>query len=301
MGAAFYLAVGVFLSVSGWNRFAMPLLLAGIAVHAVLLSYGYLVTGGLCPVCMGFAAVTCLLLAGSLWLERRRRLSVSAAAIAMTILVLAGMTALNPAVLNEPRQPVSADPPAYAAVQETVPASELVHFNEKPVQVAAKTYVDRNEERTMRAKDLKPGNNEHAHAQISGTSNGQTRSVGKSAEAKPITLTVQDVHGNPVVLDITQRPALLFAPRCPECHKVLAWLSRRKELPYLVGTWYLPGKQDEIATVLAQEGLPGAEYFVMPDPPVNAVPALIFNDGGQVKTVSGDVKVENLLRELMQP
>ncbi|MCL6478547.1 MAG: hypothetical protein K6T65_09020 [Peptococcaceae bacterium] len=302
LGVVFYVAVCFSFFVPVWNRFAIPLLIIGSITHSILLSYDYVATDGLCPVCLAFASVTCVLLAGSLWLEKQFWPSISAAMIAAAALVLAGAGTLMPVASAVPHQSVPADQPANVVVQETMPVSDPARTAEKPAKETARTQLDRNEENPAQRKAGQPvsGSDGKPHTELADISDKPSTPVEKPVEMKPVTMTVQDVHGNHAVLDITRRPALLFAPSCPACHEVLARISHQKELPYLVGVWYSPGKHNEIADILVQEGLSNTDYFVMPDPSVKAVPALMYNGGGQVKSVSGSVKVKKLLGELMR-
>lgn len=114
---------------------------------------------------------------------------------------------------------------------------------------------------------------------------------------QPAGLAAETPGGEEVLLDLRERPALLFAWWCSHCAKALeaaAGLPER-ERPYLVAAYLRGEDTPKIEQKLAEAGLAGPCYLLRGEPPVGEVPALLWWEGsGGLKVVRGGDVVQEL-------
>jgi hypothetical protein len=126
---------------------------------------------------------------------------------------------------------------------------------------------------------------------LHGAAEGQ-EDVNQSAE-----LAVETLDGEEVLLDLRERPALLFAWWCSHCTTALhaaAGLPER-ERPYLVAAYLRGGDTPKIKQKLAEAGLAGPYYLLPGEPSVGEVPALLWwEGGGGLRVVRGGDAVQEL-------
>jgi len=114
-------------------------------------------------------------------------------------------------------------------------------------------------------------------------------------------MSVYNENGEPVSLNVTTRPILLFAEWCPHCRAVLPLVAALPpdKRPVLVDTYYNgPPPTSKIESELMTAGMGGQPFYTVPSPPssVSGVPVLIsVRDGGAV-IVSGEAGVKDWVR-----
>lgn len=119
----------------------------------------------------------------------------------------------------------------------------------------------------------------------------ERRDVGQTGK-----LAVERPDGEEVLLDLRERPALLFAWWCSHCAAALeaaAGLPEGKR-PYLVATYLRGDDTPKIEEKLREASLAGPCYLLPGEPPVGEVPALLWWESGGLKAVQGGGVVQQL-------
>ncbi|WP_190259038.1 hypothetical protein [Pelotomaculum schinkii] len=256
-------------------------MLTGMGTHIALLCYGYFASGGLCPVCLVFASVTALLTAGNFLTKKSVRFCFVFAAL--TLLTMAGLTWTSSASENQ-----------SIPVSDTIMATQA---SQEPEKQGGATTANEDKCETEEAK-----NNEPVYEESEASTEDREDRVPEQAEQripvqpeKTVTITVQRIDGGKINLDISKKPALLFAPECSACHKVLSYVSSLTDKPYLVSVFYR-GEAEKVKEEMAQEGMTGEEFYILLKPPVKGVPALLYCKDGEMEVEIGDTAVEKFLK-----
>ncbi|ABO49370.1 VanW family protein [Desulforamulus reducens MI-1] len=103
-------------------------------------------------------------------------------------------------------------------------------------------------------------------------------------------LNVYTPQGSETELDLSEKPALLFAWWCPHCDYVLQEIAQYSlsDRPYLVVTNLKGDDLKAIDEKLKANGLAGVPYFLYYEqPPVESVPASIWWSEGKLNTSPG--------------
>jgi hypothetical protein len=267
----------------------------GVLAHIILLAYDYYVTGGFCPNCLFFAGVTLFLsmayLTAAVGIDTPFMVVptlVSAFALTVYALAFLGYLPLPHAANTERVERKEGNLIMASKKSENDEIAKIQQPTVKepgPEIKTVKEHLVQNDKQKVK---------NHTGKNIKTAEQPEQQKM-PAQNIKPIYLSVKDAQGNPVNLDLSIKPALLFSPGCPECHKVLAYLSQKKELPYFVGVWY--EHEADVADMLSKEGLPGAEYYLLSVPIVNGVPALVLDVNGEEVITKGDASVIKQLSE----
>jgi thiol-disulfide isomerase/thioredoxin len=262
-GAMFYALAGISTLKFKKNLYVGILVTSGAIFHAMLIYFTYTTTQSLCYTCIGLltAGVAAVVI---YFIEKEKpyeNLIIFGPGQAM-LLVAVLLFAINP-------QPVS----NAGGVSNDNNDKEI-----KSVAYAAKDItVD-----SIQDSSEVTFNEPHRALQ-------EERRTNFGPEIKVI-----NSQGNETVIDISQRPALLFSWWCSHCDRVLKDIAQYNELnkPYLVAV-YPKGENNKkyIEQKLKSCGLKDEPYYVYSDqPPINSIPILIWVSGNELKTMGYTIK-----------
>ena len=105
-------------------------------------------------------------------------------------------------------------------------------------------------------------------------------------------LRVLTLEGESKYLDITAKPALIFASWCPHCDDALKEAAKlpQEKRPYLVVTYLREGDIKKAREKLNGSGLKNETYYLAPDPPsgLEAVPSFLHWNHGLEIAIFGE-------------
>lgn len=131
-----------------------------------------------------------------------------------------------------------------------------------------------------------PAGGTGGHATVAGNPPA-ARAADAQDVRQPAALAVETPDGEEILLDLQERPALLFAWWCSHCSEALEAAARMEaEMPYLVAVYLRGNDAPKIEQKLQEAGLAGPYYLLRDEPPVDGVPALLRWEDG-IKPIQG--------------
>jgi len=286
-GAAYYSLSAVFCFsglIATKRKGALAVIYSGVTAHALLLLLAWRRTGELCPTCLRFLLVEALLAAYITVRPAGRSWKWPSAVAAASLVMISGILAFNPQVA-----PV-------AAMPEVPPAVVAESSFGQDDTASPSREIEVQEQQKYRYQvwtAIKTG----AEKETPSFSQGLPSSVENSLPA----LKVTTPDGQGVTLDISRRPALFFSWWCSHCMDALQEVAKLPEdrRPYLVGTYLRGDDLPKFRAKLEEAGLKEATLYLASTPPegIQAVPALVFVDGGRISHAEGVAAIVNRLKK----
>jgi len=264
-GAIFYAVAGVLTAHRKKNLVVGVILLNGTLFHLFLIINSYRNLEVFCPVCIGFLVAEIALIGLYYFIDREFKFDkIIAYGPTKALLVLSIFVFLtNPAEVI----PEHMDR-ANAHTQDTVLKQV---YEETGYQTPTKADISADAGNTAK---------ENTDINLTGS---------------PI-LEVFDKDGTPVKIDVSQKPALLFAWWCPHCDDMLREAAKYppQEQPYLVAVFNKGSNNNQyIEEKLKMNGLSSQNYFIETSaPPIESVPAIIWWSEGKIKQTTSIPKLE---------
>ncbi|SFR12575.1 VanW like protein [Desulfoscipio geothermicus DSM 3669] len=262
-GAVYYSIAGILTTWFNKNWAVIALLINGILFHFFLIVNGYKITNLLCPICIAFLGAEIVLLILYVMEKPQQQNKYLVFGPGKAVFMVALIVfALNPASIEIP-------------IDSHVASAEVKHEESGALiqETEPSAMVDQVDEAE------KPG-------QVD---------TGKI-------LTVENSHGITTQIDISQKPALLFAWWCAHCDQALKEYAKYQpdKRPYLVAV-FLKGTNDReyIEQKLKANGIKGEYYIYRETPPVESVPVLIWRTGGKINKavpVAGEQRLLGIAR-----
>ncbi|MTI84367.1 MAG: hypothetical protein FH756_10780 [Firmicutes bacterium] len=276
-GAIFYSLAGI---ATGWvkkNLIIIMVLVNAVIFHAYLILNAYRNIEILCPVCIAFLTAEIVLTALYTFDKGMKFDKVVALGPGKAVLIISAtlfvLYPAGPVVLGDTK-PVA---------EENEPKTEMVaYYEESGMQtVSNQTYQTESTPEETETTDL----------------------IEERADYNYI-LNVGNSHGVETKIDLSQKPALMFAWWCGHCDQVLKDYSglRPDDRPYLVAV-YPKGINDRqyVEQKLKANGLNGEYYICYESPPVESIPMLVWFSEGKIqkttptfgdKTLLGKARIE---------
>jgi len=252
-GAIFYSLAGVLTAWLKKNIVIIMGLVNAIIFHAYLIFNAYRNIEVFCPVCLAFL-VAGIALTALYAFENGKKFDkfVAIGPGKAALIISATIFLLYPA---QPVVPNNTD----QVTKDNEPDSEMVayYYEESGMQtVSDETYQTQPLSEKNKVTALKEEHSNYGHI-----------------------LTVENRHGVETQIDLSQKPALMFAWWCGHCDQVLKDYSalRPDDRPYLVAV-HSKGINDRqyVEQKLKANGLDGEFYIYYEEPPIESIPMLVW-------------------------
>ncbi|NPV89594.1 MAG: hypothetical protein HPY50_02305 [Firmicutes bacterium] len=246
--AAFYYTVAATLILAlKRNRFIMLFLAGGLVFHAGLIATGYILTSSVCWLCVKFFGLeTCITL---IYIIRRKDFGHIVKLASGTLSGVMAALALVILLVN----------PAISQTETIIPVVTLASDETKSVSLAE---INREPSKTAEPKATE-------------------KSEPKPAPKKYLAVTTPD--GRALSLDITKKPALVYANWCPHCDDALQAIKKQRpeNRPYMVITYLRENETENSIKKLEKNGLSGEPFYFLevPPPEIQSVPVLLTGKG----------------------
>lgn len=250
-GAIFYSLAGIAAAWFKKNIIIIMSLVNTIIFHAFLIFNAYRNIEVFCPVCLAFLFAEITLTVLYAFEKNQNYNKFVAVGPGKAILIISAtiffLYPVGPVVPHNTEQ----------VAEDNEPETELIayYYEESGMQtVSDRTY--HNQSITEENTNLKEEQSNYSHI-----------------------LTVENSHGVETQIDLSQKPALMFAWWCGHCDQVLKDYSalRPDDRPYLVAV-HSKGINDRqyVEQKLKANGLDGEFYIYYEEPPIESIPMLVW-------------------------
>lgn len=283
-GALYFVAAAAALFIRREDVFLRKLLLAAAACHAAFFALGAALWGVRCLPC-GAAAVAHALAAAQLLVPPGKKWVAAACAAGVLVVLLCARLFSGYGV------PVGV-PDAVAAAESTSAETpgERPHVSDDSATAAKTAFMSMGNVSASATPGTAVAGTERLSTEREENAGPKEPDAKQASNWPPSIIEVSLPGGEKTKLDLTEKPALLFAAWCKGCEAALkdAAVLPESERPYLVAVCRTDADVDGAKDKLAAAGLAGKSFYVLRDFPygVQGVPALLWWDG-ELKSKTG--------------